>query len=71
MLTAADHIKNIEILVRLKKCDYIDAALLYCERNNFELEFIAEIIKKDNTVLTKFEDNAKDLNFLKKHNVST
>lgn len=58
--------KKIEDLVYLYDLDYIDACLLYCEQNKIEVEFFADLIEKDNYIKTRLQQEAENLNFLKK-----
>lgn len=58
--------KKIEDLVYEFDIDYIDACLLYCEQNKIEVEFFADLIEKDNYIKTRLQQEAEDLNFLKK-----
>ena len=45
--------------------EYIDAVIVWCERNNIELEFIAGVIKKDPLIKSKIQLEAEQLNFIK------
>jgi len=45
--------------------DYIDAVITWCERNNVDVEAIANIIKKDPVIKSKLQADAENLNFLK------
>jgi len=58
--------KRIEDLVYEHDIDYIDACLMYCEINKLEVEFVADIVKKNHYIRAKVQREAEDLNFLKK-----
>jgi hypothetical protein len=57
---------DIEILVISKRIDYIEAAILYAEENDYEIEYIANILAKNIVMRSKIEQEAEDLNFIKK-----
>lgn len=59
---------NIEIekIILESQTDYIDAVIMWCEKNNIEVEYAAELIKKDMVLFSKIKSNAEDLNILKK-----
>lgn len=48
-----------------KNIEYIDAVIMWCEKNGIELEFIANIIKKDALIKSKIQNEAENLNFIK------
>jgi hypothetical protein len=58
-------IYQINELCSTKKVEYIDAVIMWCEKNNVELEFIAGIIKKEPTIKMQIQAEAENLNFLK------
>jgi len=45
--------------------DYIDAITTWCEKNNLDIEVIANIIKKDPVIKSKLQADAENLNYLK------
>jgi HD-like signal output (HDOD) protein len=45
--------------------DYIDAITTWCEKNNLDIEVIANIIKKDPVIKSRIQADAESLNFLK------
>jgi hypothetical protein len=57
---------EIEKLVSTKNIDYIDAIVLWCERNNLEVEYAAGMIKKDPVLKSKVQVEAENINVLKK-----
>ena len=46
--------------------DYIDAVVHWCEINEFEIEHAAEFIKKNTVMISKLQEEAENLNFIKK-----
>jgi hypothetical protein len=59
---------EIQVLVDDLKIDWIDACVLYCERNSLEVEYVGEIIKKNQNIKAELQKEAEKLNFLKKQN---
>lgn len=58
--------QKIENLVSTHGVDYIDACLLYCEKNGVEIEQLADILKKNPNIKSKLQFEAEQLNFIKK-----
>lgn len=58
--------KQIDEIVRDKKIDYFEAVLLYCEKNNLEVEVAASLIKQNPILKAKIQLAAEDLNMIKK-----
>lgn len=59
-------VEEVESLCREKSIEYIDAVVIWCERNNLEVETAAYWIKKDPVMKSKIQSEAESLNFLKK-----
>jgi hypothetical protein len=59
-------IEEIEKLCITKNIEYIDAIVLWCERNNLEVETAAGWIKKDPVMKSKIQAEAENLNVLKR-----
>jgi hypothetical protein len=59
-------IEEIEKLCTLKNIEYIDAVILWCEKNNLEVEIAAGWIKKDPAMKMKIKAEAENLNVLKR-----
>jgi hypothetical protein len=57
---------EIEKLVREKEIEYMEAVIFWCERNNLELEFAAEMIRRNTALKAKIQIEAENLNFMKK-----
>ena len=55
---------DIEALVLNTSMNYIDAIVLYCEKNGIEIESVAKLISKPLKDKVKFD--ATELNYLKK-----
>jgi len=59
-------INDIEQLCRIKNMEYIDAVVHWCESNKIEVEYVANLIKKDPTMKAKIQVEAENLNILKR-----
>lgn len=59
-------IEEIEKLCSSKNIEYIDAIVIWCERNNLEIEVAAGWIKKDPVMKSKVQAEAENLNVLKR-----
>jgi hypothetical protein len=46
--------------------EYIDAVIHWCEKNNIEIEYAASFIKKDPVFKFKIQEEAENLNFMKR-----
>jgi hypothetical protein len=46
--------------------EYIDAVIYWCEINNIEVEYAAQLIKKDLVIFSEIQTEAENLNILKK-----
>jgi hypothetical protein len=66
MIPTNNAIEAIEYLRFSKDIDYIDAVVLWCETNKIEIEFIANLIKKDPVMKSKLQNEAENLNILKR-----
>jgi hypothetical protein len=53
-------------MCRDKNIEYIDAVVLWCEKNKIEIEFVAGLIKKDPVFKSKIQVEAENLNVLKR-----
>jgi hypothetical protein len=65
-LTPNTFITEIEELRRSKNMEYIDAVVHWCEKNKIEIEYVASYIKKDQTMKLKIQEEAENLNYMKK-----
>ena len=57
---------EVRKLVTDRHMDYIDAVVHWCQMNNFEVEYAANLIKRDPFIKSRLQIEAEDLNFLKK-----
>ena len=65
-LSNREFAEEIEKISRSKNIEYIDAIVLWCEKNKIEVEYAASLIKKDPVIKSKIEIEAENLNILKK-----
>ena len=66
MFNSNNFAADIEKLCRTKNLEYIDAVILWCEKNKLEVEFAASLVKKDPVMKSKLQVEAENLNILKK-----
>ena len=59
-------IEEIEKICSAKNIEYIDAIVIWCEKNNLEVEVAAGWIKKDPVMKSKVQAEAENLNVLKR-----
>ena len=64
--TSNNFVDDIEKLCHLKNMEYIDAVVHWCELNKVEVEYMANLIKKDPTMKAKIQVEAENLNILKR-----
>lgn len=57
---------EVELITQEKRVNYIDAIVIWCEANNVEVEYVADIIKKDAVMHSKIKADAESLNILKR-----
>jgi len=57
-----DEIENM----RNNGIEYIDAVIHWCEKNKIEVEYVASFIKKDPVFKSKLQEEAENLNILKR-----
>ena len=60
--------EKIEGIVIKYNISYIDAVVMYCEKNNIEIESLAKLIKSNNMLKSKLQSEAESLNYLPKSN---
>lgn len=66
VMSSSDFAKEIESLAKEKKIDYMDAVIDYCGTHNLEIETIASLVKSNQTLKAKIQNEAEQLNFLPK-----
>jgi hypothetical protein len=64
--SASDFVIEIEMIVKDKHCEYMDAIMIYCERNNMEVETVADIIKHNSILKAKLQYEAEVMNMMKR-----
>lgn len=57
---------EVENIIAERKMDYIDAILLWCEKNKVEVEYAAVMVKNNINLYSKVQVEAEALNILKK-----
>jgi len=63
---AREFFDKIEALVWQYDIEYIDAIVLYCEKNNIEVESVSSLIKNNEFIKSKIQIEAENLNYLPK-----
>ena len=56
---------EIEELCWMKDIPYMDAVIMWCEKNSYEIESVALLIKKDPVLRSKIKNEAEFANLLK------
>jgi len=64
--TPTEFASEIEELVWKHDIEYMDAVVMYCEKNNIEIEVAASLIKLNANIKCKIQSEAEGLNFLPK-----
>jgi hypothetical protein len=64
--TAVKFAKDIESIVAVKSTSYMEAIQLWCEERDLEIEYAASLIKKNKNLKGKIQQEAEQLNFMKK-----
>lgn len=64
--SSSEFLHNIDLIVKEKKLDYIDAVVYYCEQNNIEIETAASIIKNSSYMKYNIQVEAENLNIIPK-----
>ena len=52
--------------VEEKDISYMDAILMYCEVHGVEIDYVGEIASKSPLIRARIQEEAEELNFLKK-----
>lgn len=58
--------ESVETLVWQHDMSYMEAVILYCEKNQVEIESVISLIKNNDNLKSKIQLEAEDLNFLPK-----
>ena len=56
--------KSINKMVEDMGIEYIEACILYCEKNDMDPEQLADIIKQDQNLQANIQVEAEDLHFI-------
>ena len=64
-LTPSKFAIEIEKIVIEHNCNYIDGIVMFCEKNNYEVESVSKLISKP--LKEKLRNDAINLNFIKKN----
>jgi len=59
-------VEEIEALCKEKNMEYIDAVVMWCEKNKLEVETAAYWIKKDSAMKAKIQAEAENMNIIKR-----
>lgn len=66
ILQNTDFVDQIETLVAEKRCSYLEAVVLWCEKQGLEVEYAGELVRKNATLKARIQLEAENLSFLKK-----
>jgi late-transcription coactivator len=58
--------KEIEDIVWDKDVSWLEATLLWCEKNGFDESELGEILKRHEPIRLKIQEDAENLHFLKR-----
>jgi hypothetical protein len=64
--SSSEFLHNIDLIVKEKRMEYIDAVVYYCEKNNIELETAASIIRNSSYMKYNIQVEAENLNIIPK-----
>jgi Phage late-transcription coactivator len=59
-------VKEVEAIASSCNIDYLEAIVIWCEKNSVEVEVVAGWIKKEPAIKARLQAEAENLNFLKK-----
>jgi hypothetical protein len=63
--TTSQFSKDIEEIVKEKRCEYLDAILLYIDNNSLEVETVASLVKNSSVIKAKLAAECADLRLIK------
>jgi hypothetical protein len=58
--------QQIEFLCESKNLEYIDAVVHWCETNGIEVEYAANLIKRNQVMKLRIQQEAENLHIIKK-----
>lgn len=61
-----DFQREIELIVKTKRVDYMEAVLLYCSVTGLEIETAGQLIKSSAKMKALIQEEAEQLNYLPK-----
>lgn len=61
-----DFQREIELIVKTKRVDYMEAVLLYCNVTGLEIETAGQLIKSSAKMKALIQEEAEQLNYLPK-----
>lgn len=64
--TTSQFVKDIENIVHTKKCEYMDAILIYCQENELEVETAASLVKSSVKLKARLQLECENNNMLPK-----
>jgi len=64
--TSESFAKEVEEIVWMEDCSYMDAILKYCSDNDLEIETVAEVVKKNGNLKALVYEDAEKLNYVRK-----
>ena len=59
-------LKEIERIRKTDNVQYMDAVLYFCEKNNLEVESVADIICENPMLHARIQEEAEELNYIEK-----
>lgn len=66
MIDSKAFAEQIELIVKEKRIDYIDAVVYYCETSGIDIETAADLIKSNAKLKVKVRLSAEESNYLPK-----
>lgn len=66
MIDSKAFAEELELIVKEKRLDYIDAIVYYCERTGIDIETAADLIKSNAKLKVKVRLSAEENNYLPK-----
>jgi uncharacterized LabA/DUF88 family protein len=64
--TPIEFSREIEKIITEHRIEYLDAIMLYVEKNNIDVEVVASLVKYNSVMKSKLEDECQKLNLLEK-----
>ncbi len=64
VLVPEEFVSDIEEIVYMADCDYLEAAMIYAERVGVEVETVAALVRKHPVLKAKIQVEAEDLNLV-------